>query len=375
MKNQMMIILGVFEDAIGDVPIGIKSYSFLMNSKGLLFFHPSTPNSVDYNNGLFTEFQAISVNDDEPVAFVKSGVFESMLNSENGFKEDRISYKQSAGNSGYNGFIDIDTDVIYFYSPIAPLLSFGVVVWNDNKFESPLISDFGLETVKPKICPDHQNIQNISELKANEMDSCLNRFIECKNSNDTQYWTTQANILGIDTSKTSNVNTYKNLFSQYDFYNNKNISLDYASYFLQSGLLKGIDPIGEQLNNLQKMSIPSILSPPYNTIPYGGFKEEFNSHILVSIYVFSSLYNWWKPTFLRKNSQITSLWFGSYQGIHFSYPGKKFSSTYNNLKRPWFKEAIAWPNYFVLPPPYIHATTGKMVAGASTVIYALVLQD
>eukprot|EP01084_Bolivina_argentea_P056357 103166_1 len=385
----MDIPLGVFEDVIGDVPIGIKSYSFLMNSKGLLFFHPSTPNSVDYNSGLFSEFQAISANDVEPNEFVKSGVFQSMLGGEKGFKQVSISYKQSLGNPVYNGFIDIDTDVIYFYSPIAPLLSFGVVVWNDDKFESPLISDFGLETVKPKICPDLENIQNVSEIKPNEMNSCLARFnlfhelelfIKCShdpNNSNTQDWTTQANILGIDTSKISNINTYKNLFNQYEFYNNKNISLDYATYFLQSGLwesgsdaLKGTNPTCEQLNNLQKMAIPSMLSPRSNSIPYGGFKEEFNSHTLVSIYVFSSLYNWWKPSFLRHNSQITSLWFGSYQGIHFSYPGKKFSSTYNSLKRPWFKEAIAWPHYFVLPPPDIHATTGNLVAGASTVIYA-----
>eukprot|EP01084_Bolivina_argentea_P262985 444961_1 len=355
-----------------------------MNDNGVLLIHPSIPDTIDYNNGLFTEFQAKSAADIEPIQFVENGIFKSMLNREYGYKEITISYQQFTGDTIYNGFIEVNTDVIYFYAPIgSSSLSFASVVWNDNAYEAPLISSFGLETVKPKLCPDMSDITNISEFNATEMNRCLARFnlfhelnllLQC---NTSKQWTNEAEILSIDTNQIHKINTWKNVFSQYEFYNKKNISLEYSTYFLQAGLwedsynaLKGVNPSCEELNNLQKMSIPTELSPPSNSIPYNGFKYQFSSHVLVSIYVFSSLYNWWKPAFLKPKSKIVSVWFASYQGIHFSYPGKSFSASYNPLSRPWYKEAVAFPNYFIFQTPNIHSTTGKFVAGGSTVIYA-----
>eukprot|EP01083_Nonionella_stella_P310422 1102791_1 len=374
------IPLNILENAIGDAPIGEKSYSFVMNDNGILLLHPSIPSIIDYENGLYDEFQTISAAEVEPSQFVGNGVFQSMLNRESGYVPMTMSYQQSAGDANYDGFVELDTDVIYFYYPIGTSsLAFATVVWDDDRYTAPLISSFGLDSVKPQICPVHDNIQNISDLKADEMDGCLGPFnlfhevdllLRC---NDTEEWIAESELQNINTQK----HNYNGVFSQADFYNGKNISLKYSTYFLQAGLwevksdaLKGLSPTCDELNNIQRMANPLRLSPKMNSIPYGGFKYEFSANTMVSIYVFSSLFNWWKPVFLQPNSKIVSLWFGSYAGIHFSYPGKRFSSTYNPLNRPWYKEAMAFPDYFVLPPPYLHATTGKLVTGASTAIYA-----
>eukprot|EP01083_Nonionella_stella_P024949 68716_1 len=377
------IPLDILENAIGDVPIGEKSYSFVMNDNGILLLHPLIPSIIDYNNGLYDEFQTLSAAEVEPPEFIHNGVFQSMLNRESGYVPMSMSYQQSAGDVHYDGYVELDTDVIYFYYPIGESsLAFATVVWNDDRYTDPLISSFGLDSVRPQICPVHDNIQNISDLKPDQMDGCLAPFnlfhevdllISCDQREQVQEdWLDESELQYIDTTSDNHT-----AFSQADFYNGKYISLKYSTYFLQAGLwevksdaLKGVPPTCDELNNIQKTSNPLRLSPKMSAIPYGGFKYEFSANTMVSIYVFSSLFNWWKPAFLQPNSTIVSLWFGSYAGIHFSYPGKRFSSTYNPLLRPWYKEAMAFPNYFVLPPPYLHATTGKLVTGASTAMYA-----
>eukprot|EP01084_Bolivina_argentea_P091114 164058_1 len=64
------------------------------------------------------------------------------------------------------------------------------------------------------------------------------------------------------------------------------------------------------------------------------------------------------------------MWFGHYQGLHISYPGKTFGATYNNARRSWYQRAISYPDLMVWTTPDLHATTHKLVTGASTVVYA-----
>eukprot|EP01083_Nonionella_stella_P120960 363031_1 len=152
-----------------------------------------------------------------------------------------MSYQQSAGDAKYDGFVEVDTDVIYFYYPIgASSLTFAAVVWNDDRYDNAThISSFGIESVRPDICPVHDNIRNISDLKANEMNACLapfNLFHEVELLLRCNYtmedWVDEAELQHIDTTE----HNYTDIFNQADFYNGKHISLEYSTFFLQAGL-------------------------------------------------------------------------------------------------------------------------------------------
>eukprot|EP01084_Bolivina_argentea_P069056 125701_1 len=105
-------------------------------------------------------------------------------------------------------------------------------------------------------------------------------------------------------------------------------------------------------------------------LPYDGIRDEIKDNILNGIYTLTQLHQYWKAAVLTNDLKFSSVWFGQYQGLHISYPGKVFKATYNNLIRPWYQRAVSYPDSFVWVTPYKHANTGKLIIGGSAVITA-----
>eukprot|EP01084_Bolivina_argentea_P291596 501158_1 len=362
------IPLRFLSDAIGDITIGRKSYSFVMNEKSELLLHPLIPDAFElFNNDI--GYKPIFVNSVEPQEFNSSGTGPMMLARKTGQSVVQATVRQPAGNVQYNGYIYENAHLLYFYGPVGPSsLSIAIVIYSETNVDAPNVPSFGLKSSPPDDCNETITENNI----AIELDECLAPFnlyhridlaVACNSS-----WVTESNIL--NGSDPSNSNLPFNAF-----YEGKLYSPDYPIYFLQSGLYEhqydalNIDPTCENLDELHKLS-NRLGGTNVRKLPYGGFRQEISSNILNSIYTLTSIHEFWKPSFLANNSLFVSMWFGHYQGLHISYPAKQFSSTYNNQIRPWYQRAISYPQLSCWTTPYKHATTKKLVTGASTVVYA-----
>eukprot|EP01083_Nonionella_stella_P183564 663804_1 len=352
------IPLSFLSDVIGDITIGRKSYSFVINENGEVVLHPliSSPDT-----GIF-------IKDVEPEEYVTS-LLDKMLIRQSGAERITAAVKNPAGNVMYNGYIHEDAELLYIYAGVGPSsLSIAIVVYSESDVSAPNVPGFGLKSSPSDDCDT-----NISYVRnSTDLSSCIAPFnlfyrldlmTECNSD-----WLSTAQIL--NGSDPANANLHYNAF-----YEGKLYSVQYPIYYLQSGLFEHqldalhMDPSCEALSDLHTLTNQLGASGADN-LPFGGFRDEVSQNILNSIFSLSSLHEFWKPSFLANDSLFVSMWFGHYQGLHISYPAKQFKNSYNNKLRPWYRQAIAYPDSFVWSTPYLHAPTGRLLVVASSVVFA-----
>eukprot|EP01083_Nonionella_stella_P187572 689514_1 len=362
------IPLSFLSDAIGDITIGRKSYSFVMNQESELILHPLIPDAFELFDSN-SDYKAIFVDDVEPVEFESSSILSKMISREEGMQRISATVKQPAGNVIYNGYIEEDAELLYIYGGVGPSsISIAIVIYSESDVRAPKVPSFGMLTSPATDCAsDTDGVENSTDLA--ECIAPFNLFhrldvmTECNSS-----WLTHAHVL--NGSDSDNFDLHYNAFYEGQLY-----SVEYPIYFLQSGLLEhqydalNLLPTCDSLDELHTLS--NGLGPvDVGKLPFGGLREEISQNILNSIKTLTSLHEFWRPVFVANDSLFVSMWFGHYQGLHISYPGKKFSATYNNQIRPWYQRAISYPQQMVWTMPYKHATTHKLVTGGSTVITA-----
>eukprot|EP01084_Bolivina_argentea_P291597 501159_1 len=309
------IPLSVLSDTIGDITIGGKSYSFVMNEKSEILLHPLIPNAFELFDNTF-QYKPVFVHDVEPEEFTSSLVPLWMLQGKNGMMKFSLEVPQPAGNVAYNGYIYEYANLLYVYGPVGPTsLSIAIVIRYDFHNASDIKSIPNVE------CNESITSDNIDV----ELDECLAPFnlfhridllMQCNSS-----WLRDVNI--INGTNIANDNKRYN-----KFYSRQLYSIDYPVYYLQSGLYENqynamnTDPSCESLEELYKLT-NGLGSYDMNKLPYGGFRNEVALIILNSIRAFTSLHEFWSPVFLANDSSFISMWFGQYQGLHISYPAKQ----------------------------------------------------
>eukprot|EP01083_Nonionella_stella_P214791 773620_1 len=354
------IPLSFLSDAIGDITIGRKSYSFVMNQESELIIHHLIPSAFELLDSN-AEYKATFVDDVEPAEFIQT-VLQNMLKREDGTQRIEASVQLPAGDVVYNGYIYEDAELLYIYDGVGPSsLSIAIVIYTEANVKAPNVTSFGLKTSPSDDC-------NATA----DLSACLAPF----NLFHRLDMMRKCNSAWLSTAQVLNGNDSANQQLSYNaFYEGKLYTAQYPVYYLQSGLFErqydalNTDPTCQELNELHTLS--NRLGG-YNAIglPFDGFRDEIGRNVLNSIFTLSSLHEFWKPAFLANDSLFISMYFGHYQGLHISYPGKQFTNAYNNLVRPWYQRAISYPDRMVWITPYKHATTNKLVTGANTVIYA-----
>eukprot|EP01083_Nonionella_stella_P078740 215647_1 len=334
-------------DAIGDITIGRKSYSFVMNQKSELIIHPLLPSAFEALDS-DAEYKPTFVYDVEPTEFIAT-ILQNMLQREDGAQRIETSVKLPAGDVVYNGYISEDAELLYIYAAVGPSsLSIAIVIYSESKVEAPNVPSFGLKSSPSEDCSDSTDLSAC--LAPFNLFHRLDLMTKCNSS-----WLATAQV----------VNGSEGVL----------YTTQYPVYYLQSGLFEhqsnalNNDPSCDQLNQLHRLT-NRLGGYDINNLPFDGLRQEISQNVLNSIFTLSSLHELWKPVFLANDSLFISMYFGHYQGLHISYPGKQFANSYNNLRRPWYQLAISYPDQMVWVTPYKHATTGKLVTGANTVIYA-----
>eukprot|EP01084_Bolivina_argentea_P003407 6391_1 len=361
------IPLQFLSDSIGDITIGRKSYSFVMNQKAELLLHPLILDSLQLFDSNVA-YNPIIVNDVEPIELNSTGTLRKMLQRQNGKIKIESTVKQPVGNVAYNGYVVEDANLLYIYAPVGPSsLSIAIVIYTEKYVKVPNVPAFGMKSSPNTVCNETITENNIET----ELVQCLAPFNmfhrldllkQCNSS-----WAH---------SKFFNASDHENSDKIWTgFYEGKLYSPNYPIYYLQSGVFEhpnealNIDPSCEELEELHKLT-NRIGSVNYNKLPFGGFRSEIGKNILNAIYTLTSIHEFWKPVFSKNDSLFVAMWFGHYQGLHISFPGKTFPNTYKDVVRPWYQRAISYPDLFVWTTPYQHATTGALVTGASSVIKA-----
>eukprot|EP00485_Elphidium_margaritaceum_P006577 CAMPEP_0202689004 /NCGR_PEP_ID=MMETSP1385-20130828/4377_1 /ASSEMBLY_ACC=CAM_ASM_000861 /TAXON_ID=933848 /ORGANISM="Elphidium margaritaceum" /LENGTH=1091 /DNA_ID=CAMNT_0049344079 /DNA_START=25 /DNA_END=3300 /DNA_ORIENTATION=- len=353
------IPLTFLSDAIGDVVIGRKSYSFVVNDQTEAILHPLIPNPLTAFFSTDDTYNAVFIENLEPAEF-DSSVFLN-ANRVNTLRTSKISttVKQPAGDVTYAGYIDEEADLLYFYAGVGPVdLSLVIVVFTESTLTGPNVRGFGLDSAPTStFCDDASPPLNCAS--AYTLFNDLDLIAACRYD-----WSTQAEI--VHSSE---------LDAKYAFINHT-ISLAYGSWYLQpEGWQSATSAIADeascqQLNALYQYTNIGVGSAGNDELPFGGFRSETRNKLLNSILTMSELYRFWKPAFLDSASPFYQLYFGSYQGLSITYPAKKYNPTFNALKRPWYQRAISNPELFVLTTPYADATSGVLVASGATVITA-----
>eukprot|EP01083_Nonionella_stella_P276342 938905_1 len=351
------IPLDIFSQAVGDVTIGRKSYSFLMNEESELLLHPLIGNAAA------DKYTPTYVMDVEPEEYVSSGILSAMIARESGTEKIEATVKQSAGNVEYEGYIAISANLLYIYGGIGPKsLSIALVIYTDSDTVAPLVSPFGLINSPSTLCGENfvsTNISNLTECIAPfNLFHAIDLMLECDSS-----WVDDAGIVSDH---------------DYAFFANMSISTQYPGYYLQSGLWEDIylalnvAPTCDSLEELHEFTNRIGISS-FNNLPFGGFRSEISDVVLPSIYMMTSVHEFWKENFLASepaNASFVALYFANYVGLIVSYPAHSYSTGYNPLIRPWYQRSVSHPDLFTFTTPYKDATTNKLVITGSTVIYA-----
>eukprot|EP01083_Nonionella_stella_P316929 1151756_1 len=360
------IPLTALSDAIGDVTFGHKSYTFVMNEETQLLLHPLISAPSKLFDSATAEYKPIYVSDAEPQAFTDS-VLPQILNNENGYESIAAQMRLPAGNVVYNGYRTELAELLYIYAALDPAaaLSIAVVLYTELDTTAPNVPAFGM-----KSSPSTKCSANSIDLECVAPFNMYHRVDKLMADECSSSWLSDAAILnGSDASNPyydSAVNA---------FYSDKLYSVENPIYFLQSGLWEleqdalTTDPSCTELNELHKMATQEG-SYDVQGLPYDGIRDEIKDNILNGIYTLTQLHQYWKAAVLTNDLKFSSVWFGQYQGLHISYPGKVFKATYNNLIRPWYQRAVSYPDSFVWVTPYKHANTGKLIIGGSAVITA-----
>eukprot|EP01084_Bolivina_argentea_P034907 64660_1 len=146
------IPLSVLTDAIGDITIGHKSYTFVMNKESELLIHPLITSSSQLFDTITSQYKPIYVTDVEPTEF-ESVVLPKMLQRENGYISTAASVQLPAGNVIYNGYKQELADLLYIYSGVGPSsLSIAVVVYTELTIMPPNVPAFGMTSAPHTEC-------------------------------------------------------------------------------------------------------------------------------------------------------------------------------------------------------------------------------
>eukprot|EP01084_Bolivina_argentea_P291595 501157_1 len=290
------IPLTFLADAIGDITIGRKSYSFVINEESELILHPLISDVFTLFDGDTAEYKPILVTNAEPETFTQN-VLQPMLSREYGEINLKAQVKQPAGNVIYNGYIHEETNLLYIYSGVGPsTLSIAIAIYTDENINTPYVSSFGMK--------QPLNITNCNENGTiNEFYDCLAAFnifhrldlmLECESS-----WNSEAQIFN-GSEMDSNDEYYNEFFSDVVY------SLKYPTFYLQSGLFEkelaalNFDPTCSQLELFHELTnrLSIATSINSNNLPFNGIRNEISLNILNTIYSLTSLHQFWKDSFL-----------------------------------------------------------------------------
>ena len=141
--------LTLLSDAFGDVVIGRRSYSFIVNEESEAILHPLIPNPL---TTLFSEgdaYNAVFIEDLEP------SEFDVTLLTARGSGNVKVTatVKQPAGDVSYNGYIEETADLLYFYAGVGPAaLSVGFAIFTESAVQAPSIKKFGFASSPGSDC-------------------------------------------------------------------------------------------------------------------------------------------------------------------------------------------------------------------------------
>ena len=341
--------LTFLSDALGDVVIGRRSYSFLVNEESEAILHPLIPNPLTTLFSEDAEYNAVFIEDLEPSEFDVT-----LLKARgNGNVKVTATVKQPAGDVSYNGYIEETADLLYFYAGVGPAaLSVGFAIFTELAVQAPLVKKFGLASSPAGDCDVSDSTPMACKAPFVVFHNLV-RMLECSYLS----WVSQVQI-GYGAAFDAQISTvYPGWYLQPNGYESPKEAVQSTPTCSELGAL-------HQLTN-------GIGTVSASELPFGGFRDEVSAKILNSIKTMPALATqFWKDAWLAEDSTFMSLYFGSYQGLFVMYPAKSYYPTYNPLIRPWYQRAISYPDDFVLTTPYSDATTGKLVASGATTVNA-----
>jgi len=335
-------------EQIGDVIIGRRSYSFIVNEEGEVILHPLVPDPL---TTLFTdddEYNAVFIEDLEPAEFDVA----LLTSRQNGSVKVKGNFKRPAGDIRYNGYVMEEADVIYYYSGIGlHSLSLGIAIFTDAETRLPEVPGFGLATAPIAEC-DLNDTEPFDCKAPFVLYHDLERMDECES-----HWFLDADIT-------------------FDGAGGERQSTEFAAWYLQAG---GYDspmdavntqPTCDELDALHSFTngLPGVVYA--DDMPFGGFRTEVWGKLFSTVQTLPAMGQFWKPHFLADDNVFFGLYFASYQGLFVVYPAMEIASTYNPLIRPWFQRAASYPGELIYTTPYVDFFTGLLVATGATTINA-----
>jgi len=342
------IPLNFLSEAIGDVILGRKSYSFIVNQENEVILHPLVPDPLTTMFSAGDEYNPVYLNDLEPVEFDTSELMMGAV----GTQKIEGTVKSPAGDVTVNGYTFSTEHLLYWYSAVGPnSLALGIVIYTDDATDAPNIPGFGFIGSPTAECAADDE----------EPSECIAPFV------------LYHDLRLMDSCE---VDWFNEAGIEYDTDFGTEVSFDYAGWYLRAGGYESPNaaihgqPTCDELEALHTFTnrMGSVFG---SEMPFGGFRDELWSKLSNQIKVLPSLGQFWKSSYLAADSVFFGLYFASYQGLHISFPAKTVASpTYNSLIRPWYRRATSYPDLFTVTTPYPDFNTGDLVASGATVITA-----
>ena len=337
-------------EQMGDVVLGRRSYSFIVNEEGEVILHPLVPDPL---TTLFTdddEYNAVFIEDLEPAQFDVA----LLTSRQNGSVKIRGEFQTPAGDIRYNGFVREEADVIYYFSGVGlHSLALGIAIFSDAETRIPEVPGFGLATAPSAEC-DLNDTEPFDCRAPFVLYHDLERMDECES-----HWFLDADI-HFDSSGSDTLQ-----------------STEYAAWYLQAGGYESpmdavhAAPTCDELDALHSFTNALRGETVYaDDMPFGSFRAEVWSKLFSSVQTLPAMAQFWKPHFVADDSVFFALYFASYQGVFVVYPAMALSPTYNPLIRPWYQRAVSYPNELIYTTPYVDFFTGILVATGATTINA-----
>merc|ERR1719295_213147 len=341
------IPLTFLSEAIGEVVLGRKSYSFIVNQENEAILHPLVPNPLTTLFSVGDEYNPVFIGDLEPAEFDDA----AMLNALEGTQKIEGTVKTPAGDVTVSGYNFNTEHLLYFYKKVGPSsLTLNIVMYTDDDTDEPEIPGFGFTLPVSGEC-------NAEELEPSD---CLSPFVLYHNltlaAACEMDWKDEAGI--VKSAATDNFG-----------------SEDYAAWFLQAG---GWDSPNAAINGHMSCDELDALHKFTNqlaviqqsSMPFGGLRSEMWAKIKNQIMTLPSMGQFWKAGYLAVDSVFYQIYFASYQGLHITYPARTMSAHYNPVIRPWYRAAASQPDKLVVTTPYVDFSTGELVATGAAVITA-----
>merc|ERR1719295_563917 len=339
--------LNVLSEAIGEVTLGRRSYSFVVNGEEEVILHPlvADPLTAEYSVG--DQYNPVYISNLEPAEFNVA----NMMSADEGSQTIEGTVMSPAGDVTVNGYVSSTENLVYFYKKVGPTsLTLNIVIYTDAATSAPDIPGFGFTNSPATECL--AGYPQPSE--------CIAPFVLYHD---------------LELADECEVDWLSSVGIQYKAALNKKVSENYAAWYLQAG---GWDSPNAAINGQTTCDELNALHTFTNRqgsvfgsdMPFGGFRDELWAKIFNQIKVLPSMGAFWQSSYLAADSVFYQLYFASYQGLFVQYPGKKMDSKYNPLIRPWYRLAATYPDVFVVTTPYKDFSTGELVASGATAIIA-----